>query len=105
MVAAQDRKGLKRVNLLIQDVQRNGNDGIGKPEPLKHGFAGCRSRRSSEHTRLVYTVTDTEVRTAACRDHYGRRGSRQLRVLSTGHRVTGSARSRTALSASRNVDS
>ena len=32
MVAAQDRKGLKRVNLLIQDVQRNGNDGIGKPE-------------------------------------------------------------------------
>ena len=27
----QDRKILKRINMLIKDIQRNGNDGIGKP--------------------------------------------------------------------------
>ena len=36
----QDRKLLNRINQLIQDVMRNGNEGIGKPEPLKHGFQG-----------------------------------------------------------------
>ena len=30
----QDKKTLKRINQLIQDIERNGNDGIGKPEPL-----------------------------------------------------------------------
>ncbi len=29
-----DRKTLKRINLLFQDISRNGNEGIGKPEPL-----------------------------------------------------------------------
>ena len=28
---AQDRKILQRINTLITDIQRNGNDGIGKP--------------------------------------------------------------------------
>jgi toxin YoeB len=69
---AQDRKVLKRINLLIQDVQRNGNDGIGKPEPLKHDVAGYWSRRITDEHRLVYKVTSTEVRIAACRYHYGR---------------------------------
>jgi toxin YoeB len=68
----QDRKVLKRINLLIQDIQRNGYNGIGKPEPLKHDFAGYWSRRITDEQRLVYKVTDTEVRIAACRYHYGR---------------------------------
>lgn len=66
----QDRKLLKRINVLIQDVARNGNDGIGKPEPLKHGFQGYWSRRISDEHRLVYKVVDDEVRIAACRYHY-----------------------------------
>lgn len=66
----QDRKLLKRINVLIQDVARNGNDGIGKPEPLKHGFQGYWSRRISDEQRLVYKVVDDEVRIAACRYHY-----------------------------------
>ena len=41
----QDRKLLKRINQLIQDVMRNGNDGIGKPEPLTTGFLGSGRRR------------------------------------------------------------
>jgi toxin YoeB len=68
----QDRKLLKRINQLIQDVMRNGNEGIGKPEPLKHGFQGYWSRRINDEHRLVYKVVDDEVRIAACRYHYGR---------------------------------
>src|SRR5580658_7777316 len=36
---------------LIADIQRNGNDGIGKPEPLKHGFQGYWSRRITDEHR------------------------------------------------------
>ena len=68
----QDRKVRKRINLLLRDVVRKGNEGIGKPEPLKHGFAGYWSRRITDEHRLVYTVTESEVRIAACRYHYGR---------------------------------
>ena len=31
----QDKKTLKRINLLLQDIERSGFYGIGKPEPLK----------------------------------------------------------------------
>ena len=68
----QDRRMLRRVNVLIRDVVRNGSTGIGKPEALQHDFAGYRSRRISEEHRLVYKVTDNEVRIASCRYHYGR---------------------------------
>lgn len=68
----QDRKILRRINQLIGDVLRNGNDGIGKPEPLRYDFAGYWSRRLTEEHRLVYKITDTELRIAACRYHYGR---------------------------------
>ncbi|WP_203335459.1 Txe/YoeB family addiction module toxin [Nocardioides limicola] len=68
----QDRKLLKRINQLVRDVMRNGNEGIGKPEPLKHGFQGYWSRRINDEHRLVYKVVDDEVRIAACRYHYGR---------------------------------
>ncbi len=66
----QDRKLLKRINQLIQDVIRNGNEGIGKPEPLKHGFQGYWSRRINDEHRLVYKIVEDEVRIAACRYHY-----------------------------------
>jgi toxin YoeB len=33
-----DKKLLKRVNLLVKDILRNPFDGIGKPEPLKPAF-------------------------------------------------------------------
>jgi toxin YoeB len=68
----QDRKLLKRINQLIEDVLRNGNEGIGKPEPLKHGFQGYWSRRINDEHRLVYKVVDDEVRIATCRYHYER---------------------------------
>jgi toxin YoeB len=66
----QDRKTLKRINTLIADIARNGNEGIGKPEPLKHGFQGYWSRRISDEHRLIYKVTEDAVLIAQCRYHY-----------------------------------
>ncbi|CAM5527064.1 Txe/YoeB family addiction module toxin [Streptomyces atroolivaceus] len=68
----QDRKILKRINALLQDIDRNGNEGIGKPEPLRHDFHGYWSRRISEEHRLIYRVIEDEVRIVSCRYHYGR---------------------------------
>ncbi|AIY01096.1 Txe/YoeB family addiction module toxin [Arthrobacter sp. PAMC 25486] len=65
-----DKRVLKRINELLKDIARNGNDGIGKPEPLKHGFSGYWSRRITDEHRLVYKATGDEIRIAQCRYHY-----------------------------------
>ena len=62
----------KRIDALILDVMRHGDQGIGKPEPLKHDFAGYWSRRITDEHRLVYKIADDEMRIASCRYHYGR---------------------------------
>lgn len=43
-----DKKTLKRINLLIREIQRTPCGGIGKPEPLKHGLSGYWSRRITD---------------------------------------------------------
>lgn len=66
-----DRKLLKRINLLIADVQRGDPfDGIGKPEPLRHGLAGAWSRRIDGEHRLVYSVDDERLTIIQARYHY-----------------------------------
>ena len=57
----QDRKTLKRINLLLQDISRNGYEGIGKPEPLKGDLSGWWSRRIDESNRLVYRIKDGRI--------------------------------------------
>ena len=69
---AEDRKILMRVNQLIEDISRNGNEGIGKPEPLRHEWAGWWSRRITQEHRLVYRVASDTVEIAVCRFHYGK---------------------------------
>ena len=66
----QDKKTLRRINALLQDIERNGNQGIGSPELLK-GLSGYWSRRINEKDRLVYKVGDDEILIAQCRTHYG----------------------------------
>lgn len=68
----EDRKILKRINQLIEDISRNGNDGIGKPEPLRHEWAGWWSRRITQEHRLVYRAVDESIEIAMCRYHYGK---------------------------------
>ena len=36
----QDKKTLKRINNLLQDIDRNGYNCKGKPEPLKGNYSG-----------------------------------------------------------------
>ena len=48
----QDRKTLKRINLLIEDALRHPFEGIGKPEPLRENLSGFWSRRI-DHTHRV----------------------------------------------------
>jgi len=66
----QDRKTLKRINLLLQDTMRSPFAGIGKPEPLRENLAGFWSRRIDEAHRLVYTVDHGDLVIIACRYHY-----------------------------------
>lgn len=66
-----DRRILKRINQLIADIARNGHEGIGKPEPLRHDLSGYWSRRVTSEHRLVYTIDDETVMIVACRYHYG----------------------------------
>lgn len=66
----QDKKTLKRINLLIKDIQRNYFTGIGKPEPLKDNLAGYWSRRIDEKNRLVYIIQNGDIIISSCLGHY-----------------------------------
>lgn len=66
----EDKKILKKINDLIRDIERNGNEGIGKPEPLKHELTGFWSRRITDVHRLIYSTDDATIYIASCRDHY-----------------------------------
>ena len=66
----QDKKTLKRMNKLIQNILATPFEGIGKPEPLKENLSGYWSRRIDETNRLVYRVDDKYIKIISCRYHY-----------------------------------
>ena len=66
----QDKKILKRINQLIKDIDRNGYEGLGKPEPLKYELQGYWSRRIDDEHRLVYRIVDNNIEIVSCRLHY-----------------------------------
>ena len=49
----EDRKTLRKINTLLKDIERNGNEGIGKPEPLTGDLSGFWSRRINQKDRLI----------------------------------------------------
>lgn len=63
-------KVLGRINKLIKEIQRQPFEGVGKPEPLKHGFSGYWPRRINDEHRIVYKVTDDALMIAQLRYHY-----------------------------------
>lgn len=67
---AIDHHLLRRVNALIEDIRRNGHQGIGKPEQLRGNWSGFWSRRIDQEHRLVYRIVDDTVQTAQCRYRY-----------------------------------
>ena len=67
---SEDREMLKKINNLIKDIERNGNEGIGKPEALKHDLSGYWSRRISRVHRLIYSVDEENIYIISCKGHY-----------------------------------
>ena len=55
----QDKKTLKRIHKLINDIDRNGYDGIGKPEQLSGDLSSYWSRRIDDKNRIVYRIKDS----------------------------------------------
>ncbi len=69
----QDKKTLKRINQLIENVKRSPFEGIGKPELLKENLSGFWSRRIDDTHRLIYVITKSHVTVIACRYHYAKK--------------------------------
>ncbi len=67
---ATDKALLKRINMLIKEIEREPFTGKGKPEPLKHRLSGFWSRRIDAQHRLVYSFEADTLLIAQCRDHY-----------------------------------
>ncbi|NLV22989.1 MAG: Txe/YoeB family addiction module toxin [Syntrophomonadaceae bacterium] len=67
---SENRQILKRINELIKDIERNGNMGIGKPEPLKHELSGYWSRRINNEHRLIYSIEGNNINIISCLGHY-----------------------------------
>lgn len=64
-----DKSVLKKINALIKEIERTPFEGTGKPEPLKHQYAGWWSRRINLEHRLVYKVEDNKIILLQCRYH------------------------------------
>ncbi len=61
---------ISRINLLIKEIMRSPQGGIGKPEPLKHVLQGYWSRRINSEHRIVYKKAGDQILTAQLRYHY-----------------------------------
>jgi len=66
----QDRKTLKRINQLLQDIDRNGYGGIGKPEPLRGDLQGWWSKRIDDSNRIVFRIRNDCIEILQCGSHY-----------------------------------
>ena len=66
----QDKKTLKRINNLLKDIDRNGYNCIGKPEPLKGELSGWWSVRIDEKNRLIFKIENEQIKIYKCGTHY-----------------------------------
>ena len=65
----QDKKTLRRI-LQLKDIDRNGYEGIGKPERLSGDLASYWSRRIDDANRIVYRIEDNMIKIVQCGSHY-----------------------------------
>ena len=68
--AQHDRKIVKKIHTLIEDIRRNGlSKGTGHPEPLRYRPGW--SRHIDHGNRLVYDMdSDGNVHILSCKGHY-----------------------------------
>lgn len=67
---AQDKKTLKKINRLLKDIDRNGYQCTGKPEPLSENLAGYWSVRIDDKNRIVFCIHDDYMEIIQCGTHY-----------------------------------
>lgn len=65
-----DKSMIKKINILIREINRTPFEGSGKPEPLKHNLSGWWSRRLNLEHRLIYKVENETCVILQCRYHY-----------------------------------
>jgi len=66
----QDKKILKKINKLLEDISRNGNTGLGHPAPLKDNLSGYWSREIDKKNRLIYKIEGDSITVIQCKNHY-----------------------------------
>ncbi|MDW7672702.1 MAG: Txe/YoeB family addiction module toxin [Bacillota bacterium] len=66
----ENRKVVRKINELLKDIERNGHEGIGKPEPLRQELSGYWSRRITDQDRLIYRFDDETIYIIGCKGHY-----------------------------------
>ena len=67
----QDKKTLKKINRLLLDIDRNGYNCLGKPEPLRGNLSGYWSMRIDEKNRIVFRIVNEQIEIMQCGSHYG----------------------------------
>lgn len=66
----QDKKTVKKINRLLNDIDRNGYQCTGKPEALSGNLAGFWSVRIDEKNRIVFRIVGEYVEITQCGSHY-----------------------------------
>ena len=66
----QDKKTLRKINKLLEDISLNGNTGLGHPEPLKDNLSGYWSREIDKKNRLIYKIEGDSITVIQCKNHY-----------------------------------
>lgn len=64
------KKTLKRILQLLRDIDRNGYEGIGKPEQLSGDLSAYWSRRIDDSNRIVYRIEKGIIKIVQCGSHY-----------------------------------
>ena len=66
----QDKKTLKKINRLLQSIDRSDDDCQGQPEPLKGDLSGFWSVHIDAKNRIVFRIVDNRMEIAQCGSHY-----------------------------------
>ena len=75
-MSEKEKKLAAKIRKLIKEIRRQPFEGMGKPEALKHDYAGYWSRRIDQEHRLVYRIVGERAERTCfiiqCRYHYSR---------------------------------
>lgn len=66
----QDKRALRKINQLLKDIDRNGYNCTGKPEPMSGNLAGYWSVRIDAKNRIVFRISGDDLEIIQCGSHY-----------------------------------